>query len=68
MNKTTLFFLLISTLFIPSITQAEEFSWDQLTGEQQTVLKRFEGEWGSLPDEQKQRLTKGAERWKHMTP
>ena len=61
--------LLITTLIlitVPTIPQAVE--WNELTDEEQKVLKRFEDRWNTLDELKQDRLRNGAERWKTMTP
>ena len=43
-------------------------TWNQLSPEEQQVLKPFQDRWDSLPPEQRERLQQGAKRWQTMTP
>lgn len=42
--------------------------WEQLSGEEQRLLKPFEQRWGGLAPERQERLRQGAQRWSSMTP
>lgn len=43
-------------------------AWEQLTPEQQTVLRRFEPRWAALPPARQSRLAAGTARWSAMPP
>ena len=43
-------------------------TWNQLSPEEQKVLKPFQERWDTLPPERRERLREGAKRWQSMTP
>ncbi|TVO70976.1 MAG: DUF3106 domain-containing protein [Sedimenticola selenatireducens] len=58
--------LILLVLTMPAI--AAELDWDQLSAEEQRILKPFGDRWETLSDERRQKLQKGAQRWQNMTP
>lgn len=60
-------FLMIFFLGIP-YREALGGSWDQLSQQEQQILKPFKDRWDQLPAERQERLRRGAERWQRMTP
>jgi len=69
MNKYFLV-LAVGMILFSMIPCREAFagSWEQLTPEEQQVLRRFREQWNQLPGERQERLRRGAERWQRMTP
>jgi len=58
--------LLMTMLAFPWSVSAQ--SWDELSPQQQRILKPFSSRWSELDQDKRARLVRGAERWKNMTP
>ncbi len=46
----------------------DPIAWDELSAEQQRVLKKFEGKWSELPVHKQNKLSRGAQNWQNMSP
>ena len=66
-----LFFkVLVLLLVLPLASLAEEppMQWDNLSPQQQKILKRFESQWPTYSEDRKQRLLTGVDRWMNASP
>ena len=70
MNLLPIFAEKIATILlilaIPFAASAQ--TWDELSQQQQEILKPFESSWAELNPEKRSRMLRGAERWKDMSP
>ena len=65
MNKTIFRLLAFTSLLACSMTTtAQEFN--ELSGDVQGVLQRFEGDWSSMDADRKTQMIAGAERWMQL--
>ena len=64
--------ILCLLLLWPALALAAEgdapLAWDQLSQEEQQILKPFRERWDTLPPERREHLQQGVKRWQAMTP
>ena len=52
----------------PVAEESAGVTWNELSPQQQQVLKNFQQQWATLPPERQRRLSQGAARWSDLTP